>query len=99
MIAGVQIVLQAFRGAVGAPVRITNVYRSPAYNDCVGGKPGSQHKEFRAADIFVPGAGNPRQWRDILRKLRREGVFRGGIGTYGSFVHVDTRGVNADWTG
>ena len=91
-------VLQEFRNRVGASVRVHSMYRSPEYNDCVGGKPGSQHKQFRAADISVR-TGSPSKWRDILRKIRDDGVFKGGIGTYRTFVHVDTRGRNANWTG
>jgi len=35
----------------------------------------------------------------ILRQLRNDSMFQGGIGLYANFVHVDTRGWNADWTG
>ena len=35
----------------------------------------------------------------LMEKIRSDGVFRGGIGTYNTFVHVDTRGENANWTG
>jgi len=31
------------------------------------------------------------------RKMRTEGLFKGGVGSYSSFTHVDTRGQNADW--
>lgn len=92
-------VLQAFRNDIGSAVRILSCYRSPDYNSCVGGASMSQHKEFRAADIVVPAGGTPTKWRDTLIRLRDQGLFRGGIGTYGSFVHVDTRGENANWAG
>lgn len=95
---GLSKVLQEFRNRVGASVRIHSMYRSPEYNACVGGKPGSQHKQFRAADLSV-STGLPSSWRDILRKMRSEGIFSGGIGTYRTFVHVDTRGTNANWNG
>jgi hypothetical protein len=29
--------------------------------------------------------------------MRREGIFKGGLGKYKTFVHVDVRGKNADW--
>lgn len=89
-------VLQKFRERIGAPVTVLNMYRSPAYNACVGGAAKSQHMQYRAADI-VAATGSPRTWRAELRKLRAEGVFSGGIGLYGGFVHVDVRGTNADW--
>ncbi len=91
--------LQAFRDEIGAPVSVLGMYRAPEYNTCVGGATKSQHLEFRAADIRVPSVGKPSDWRKALLKLRSAGVFRGGVGLYGSFVHVDTRGENADWTG
>lgn len=92
-------VLQALREDAGASVVITGMYRSPAYNACVGGVTRSQHLQFRAADIQVRDGKKPRDWAERLRRLRSAGVFRGGIGTYGTFVHVDVRGQDADWTG
>jgi hypothetical protein len=29
--------------------------------------------------------------------MRKEGVFKGGVGRYPGFTHIDTRGSNADW--
>jgi hypothetical protein len=29
--------------------------------------------------------------------MRSTGLFQGGVGRYGSFTHIDTRGSNADW--
>jgi uncharacterized protein YcbK (DUF882 family) len=84
------------RGVLGCPVRITSHYRSPAYNKAVGGAPKSQHKEFRAADIQVDCA-TPHEVYKILHLWRNQGRFIGGIGLYPTFVHVDTRGINADW--
>jgi hypothetical protein len=31
------------------------------------------------------------------RTLRSRGVFRGGVGRYSTFTHIDTRGQNVDW--
>jgi hypothetical protein len=53
--------------------------------------------EFRALDFKVVGAGGPPDWAKILKRYRDEGMFSGGIGAYGTFVHVDTRGYRADW--
>ena len=90
-------VLQALREEFGAPIVITNMYRSPKYNKCIGGAKSSQHMEFRAADIKVSNGQSATQWHSRIVSLRNSGLFRGGVGRYKSFVHVDTRGSNADW--
>jgi lysozyme family protein len=90
-------VLEEFSKRIGDPVRLTNVYRSPAYNRSVGGAKDSQHVQFRATDVQVPGRGGSQLWADTFRAMRREGFFSGGIGIYNTFVHVDTRGRNKDW--
>lgn len=90
--------LDRFREEVGAPVRLTSVYRSAAYNKSLSGSAKrSQHMAFRAADIQVVGKSNTKEWAKLARKLRDEGVFTGGIGTYKTFIHIDTRGHVANW--
>ncbi|GAA0774997.1 peptidase M15A [Roseibium denhamense] len=91
--------LQAFREAAGAPVKLTNVYRSEAYNKTLpGAAKSSQHLTFKAADIMC-SSGTPRDWQKILIDLRSSGVFTGGIGLYRTFVHIDVRGTPANWKG
>lgn len=91
-------VIDLFRELVGAPVRITNAYRSPAYNKAIGGARNSQHMQFCALDFVVESASRPSHWARIMRQIRDEqDEFKGGIGLYNSFVHVDTRGSNANW--
>lgn len=90
-------VLESFRNAIGEQVILTSVYRSPAYNAAIGGSNRSQHMAFTAADFQVSVGGNTGDWADILKRLRQQGAFEGGIGIYRSFVHVDTRGSRADW--
>ncbi|MEP3255949.1 MAG: D-Ala-D-Ala carboxypeptidase family metallohydrolase [Stappiaceae bacterium] len=89
-------VLDEFRSRIGKPVSIVVAYRSTAYNACVGGARNSQHIQFRAVDFMVDGM-NTREIANVLRQMRSSGLFSGGIGTYSSFVHVDTRGSNHDW--
>jgi uncharacterized protein YcbK (DUF882 family) len=89
-------IVQKVRTHFGKPVTISSSYRSPAYNAGVGGAKFSQHKEFRAADIQVKGV-SPKRVRDYLFSLRRAGEFKGGIGLYRTFTHIDTRGTNATW--
>lgn len=89
-------IVQKVRTHFGKPTSITSSYRSPAYNAGVGGAKYSQHKEFTAADIQVKGV-KPSRVRDYILSLRQAGEFKGGIGRYNTFTHVDTRGSNATW--
>lgn len=89
--------LDHFRDRIGKPIAITNAYRGPAYNACIGGAKQSQHMKFCALDFKVSGMSAPEAAK-ALRWLRdKEGFFTGGIGRYSSFTHIDTRGVNATW--
>jgi uncharacterized protein YcbK (DUF882 family) len=82
------------------PTTIVSAYRSVPYNLAVGGVGDSRHAHNDAID-FRCGTGTPAQWATFLRGLRDAGQFAGGIGSYPrrGFVHVDTRGSAADWTG
>ena len=56
--------------------------------------------QFRALDISSPARGvGPAKIFAELQKMRAEGLFKGGLGKYSTFVHVDTRGYNATWRG
>ena len=75
---------------------VLSVYRSPAYNArCPGAARNSMHTRNIAIDLrfSIP----PSRAAAELRRLRNRGLFTGGIGRYGSFVHIDTRGQNVDW--
>jgi len=77
---------------------ITSAYRSLGYNTVIRGSVGSRHMQFDALDFWC-ASGSPLEWAAYLREQRAAGVFRGGVGTYvgRGFVHVDTRGINADF--
>lgn len=92
-------VLEKVRERFGA-TSILSAYRAPAYNAAVGGEDQSLHMQNRALD-FRCATGTPAEWADYLFSLRDTGIFRGGVGTYQGqgFVHVDTRGTNATWSG
>src|SRR5690554_3574024 len=46
-------VIDEFRRRIGSPIIITNAYRSPAYNEAVGGARNSLHVQFKALDFVV----------------------------------------------
>lgn len=100
------IVADALRAAVGVPLTITSAYRAPAYNAAVGGETNSYHMRFMALDV-APFSIGAKRLAAAARKLRgkkfvvpdsRESfVWRGGVGEYPKFVHIDCRGYDANW--
>jgi uncharacterized protein YcbK (DUF882 family) len=87
------------------PVTINSGYRTKSHNASCGGASNSYHcydqhdGNDQAADVTC-AKGTPKQWHATLNKLRtdkRDG--KGGLGLYGSFVHVDIRDYKADWKG
>ena len=94
------VIVQRLRAHFDMPITILSSYRSPAYNNAVGGAPFSRHKQFDALDIRVSGV-NPKEVYAQLKEWRDCGCFVGGLGLYvsSSFVHIDTRGTNATWKG
>jgi hypothetical protein len=91
-------VLDELRKALGAPIRTLSVYRSPAYNACIrDAAPNSPHMKFMAVDFSCSDGKSPVHWARQLKAIRDAGVFRGGIGVYETFVHVDTRGTNVEF--
>jgi len=89
--------LDALRSRLNKPITFNSVYRSPAYNKAISGAGQSLHMEFKAADFIVQGLGGPADWAATLRAMRASGLFKGAIGTYDGFVHVDVRGENVDF--
>lgn len=90
-------VVIALRKHFGRSVTILSSFRSPAYNAAISGAATkSYHMKFIALDIAVAGH-SPRAVFELLKKWRNEGKFKGGLGLYSTFVHVDTRGTNATW--
>jgi hypothetical protein len=82
---------------MGVPVReISSAYRSPTYNRACRGNSKSYHMKNMALDIQFDGA-SPSHVASYARKMRSQREFKGGIGRYYSFTHIDTRGYNADW--
>lgn len=77
-------------------VEVISAYRSPAYNArCAGAKRGSWHQANVATDVKFPVKAS--QVTASARHLRNLGLFKGGIGGYWNFTHIDTRGQNINW--
>lgn len=77
-------------------VEVISAYRCPAYNaHCEGAKVGSWHQANVAVDVKFPMRAS--QVTAAARNLRERGLFKGGVGGYWDFTHIDSRGVNSDW--
>ncbi len=83
--------------AMKVPVKeVVSAYRSPAYNArCSGAKRGSYHQANVAVDVTFDTS--PRNVTYAARTLRDRGLFKGGVGSYPGFTHIDTRGTNVNW--
>ena len=89
-------VVDTMAGELNERVKILSAYRSPAYNaTCPGAAKFSQHLRNKALDIQFRSP--PAKVAALARKLRSQGLFRGGVGLYPNFTHIDTRGFTSDW--
>lgn len=90
-------VVDRISSTMRVPVKeVVSAYRCPSYNArCSGAKRKSWHQANIAVDVkFHTSA---RSVTSAARSLRDRGLFKGGIGSYSSFTHIDTRGVNVNW--
>jgi hypothetical protein len=77
-------------------VEVVSAYRSPSYNSrCAGARRGSWHQANVAADVKFPVRAS--QVTATARHLRDLGLFKGGVGGYWNFTHIDARGQNINW--
>jgi hypothetical protein len=77
-------------------VEVVSAYRCPVYNaHCEGAKVGSWHQANVAVDVKFPT--RPSKVAAVARNLRERGLFKGGVGGYWNFTHIDSRGINIDW--
>lgn len=92
-------VADEMRERLGKPlVYINSAYRSPEYNAvCSGSATQSYHMSNCALDLVFESG--PAAAFSMAKELRGEKLFKGGVGAYPGFVHVDTRGSNATWGG
>lgn len=89
-------VVEKLREKFGGNIRLTSSYRNPAYNAAIGGKSAGYHLTFQALDITIDGV-SPGIVFATLKSWRDQGMFKGGLGSYSNFTHIDTRGFNATW--
>ncbi|MEL6363017.1 MAG: D-Ala-D-Ala carboxypeptidase family metallohydrolase [Pseudomonadota bacterium] len=94
-------ILDQLREDLGAPIRLTSIYRNDDYNKAIDGAKNSQHKQFRAVDFICSDGNGPQTWGNKLLEYRKDGKFSGGVGIYkeSGFVHIDTRGTDANLKG
>ena len=77
-------------------VEVISAYRSPSYNArCAGARTGSWHQANVAVDVKFPVRAS--QVTSTARHLRDLGLFKGGVGGYWNFTHIDARGQNINW--
>lgn len=90
-------VVDSLSSRLHLPVKqVISVYRSPAYNaTCPGAKSSSYHMRNNAMDVIY--ACPPGKVAAMARAMRATGLYKGGVGRYAGFTHLDTRGNNADW--
>lgn len=85
--------LEAVRAEFGKPLYVNSGYRSPSWNEKVGGVKNSFHCKGLAADV------RPADQDDLprLQEIALRVVHHGGVGLYDTFVHIDGRGYKARW--
>ena len=84
--------LTRIRTYFNKPVVITSGCRCQSYNERVGGSYNSQHKLGRAADIIVKDI-DPEEVAIFARTINEDG----GVGSYSTFTHIDSRCGRARW--
>lgn len=80
-------VLEYVRTHFDSPVTINSSCRCRIHNQMIGGSENSQHLFGRAADIVVKNH-TPKEVAEFLGAYMKGW---GGLGTYDSFTHIDTR--------
>jgi len=86
-------ILQNIRDHFGVPVIVNSAYRTHAHNARIKGSPTSQHLYGTAADISLQGV------PPLIVCQYAEHIldYRGGVGIYSNFTHVDVRANRSRW--
>lgn len=74
---------------------VLSAYRSPVYNAKCRGARCSWHQANMAVDVRFGAKASA--VTAAARSLRDRGLFKGGVGGYSNFTHIDTRGENINW--
>lgn len=83
------------RRRLGAPITVS-WYRTDAYNQIVRGSPTSEHKEFRAGDLFADDLAELRRVAaEVMDEADAEGLAT-GLAYYDRFIHIDV-GATKRW--
>jgi len=88
-------VLETVRSHFNKPVIINSGYRTPTYNEKIGGAKHSQHCLGKASDIYITGIA-PKEIYNFLDSLY---PLKYGLGLYNTFIHIDTRDKKSRWQG
>lgn len=83
-------VFEGIRVIWNKPLVINSAYRTPEWNQKIGGARNSQHVLGRALDIQPPTGVSLREFYNVIRQSADMlGIH--GLGLYKTFVHVDIR--------
>nr|DAF72695.1 MAG TPA: peptidase [Microviridae sp.] len=80
-------VLENIRNHFGEPVKINSGYRTPEWNEKVGGAKNSYHIKGMAADIVVKNHSS----KEVAEYASKVLSGHGGVIRYTNFTHVDVR--------
>jgi uncharacterized protein YcbK (DUF882 family) len=89
-------VLQKLRDIVKFPLVITSGYRCIKHNKKVGGALTSKHLQGRAVDIDTTGL-TAHQRKTLIEAIKIIPELK-GVGIASSFIHIDNREYEAEWT-
>jgi hypothetical protein len=85
-------ILETVAANLGVTLTITSAYRSPEYNESVGGATNSQHVQGNACDVVMTGWSTSDR-ANFITECYNAGAR--GFGVYNSFTHVDIGGKRA----
>jgi hypothetical protein len=95
--------LQKFQDFINLPIVINSGFRCPEYNKRIDGAENSLHLTGEAVDISICTTldnGRSQYWLsgpEILKLLHKSGVYFGGIGVGGTYLHLDIRKTPDFW--
>ena len=85
--------IQKLRDEINTPLVVVSGFRTPRYNEFVGGAEKSEHMFGRAIDIKIPKDYTTEQIKNIFVDVNGSDF---GIGLYDTFIHIDS-GTKRTW--